>query len=83
MKRPINPTTKTDWLLSVSGLSFFGWLLFGLRGLLVGPSYLLLTLLIRALVAKQKSAALRRRIDEEKTWTKADVQQTILRSRRP
>ena len=78
-----SPTTTNDWLLTIAGLSFFGGLFFGPRGLLVGPSYLLLTLLVGALVAKQKSATLRRRIDEEKTWTEAGVQQTIRRSRRP
>ena len=59
------PTTKTDWFLSVAGLSFFGWLLFGLRGLAVGPCYLLLSILIQSLTEKQASSALRREVDEQ------------------
>jgi hypothetical protein len=58
------PTTRTDWLLSVACLSFFGWLFFGLRGLAVGPCYLLLSILIRSLTEKQASSALRRKVGE-------------------
>jgi hypothetical protein len=48
-------STKTDWLLSIAGFSFFGWLLFGLLGLVVGPSYLLLVLTFRKILISRES----------------------------
>jgi hypothetical protein len=45
------PNTKTDWLLFITDLSFFGWLLFGLGGLVVGPAYLLLSLALEKISA--------------------------------
>lgn len=55
-----SPRTTDDWFLTIAGLSFFGGIFFGSRGLMIGPAYLLLTLLIRKLTKRQTTNRKRR-----------------------